>query len=350
MLNFTIQNMHSHNPPKPDELVVMNWPLATSWGKALKEEVSDAFTRLTDIPVRHEENTGLDFPPKLFEALRKKRRPPFDVIYGNVIPSLKLAQADLCDPLNEEQFPVLKILSRRAKPEAEGITGWPIVNIYVVRYAMMYREAAFPEGEPASWNIMQDPRLKGRVSIYPGGKGFYPIAQVMGGGFLEDIPHNMTPCWNFIKSLRPQIGRMGYNKEMTVYISRGEIDVYFTALTNIRQWKNDGLGVSWAIPKEGTADCVDSLFVPRYLPESVAYWAKQYVAHAVTEKVQKDFCNRIGVSPVYPGIEPPDDLINDPAYPKTADDLDHVLYIPDSITVKYEAYWMKKFNDILLKK
>lgn len=41
---------------------------------------------------------------------------------------------------------------------------------------------------------------------------------------------------------------------MTVYISRGEIDVYFTALTNIRQWKNDGLGVSWAIPKEGTAD------------------------------------------------------------------------------------------------
>jgi spermidine/putrescine-binding protein len=76
---------------------------------------------------------------------------------------------------------------------------------------------------------------------------------------------------------------------MTVYISRGEIYVYFTALTNIRQWKNDGLGVSWAIPKEGTADCEDFLFVPRYLPESVAYCAKQYVAHAVTEKVQKDF-------------------------------------------------------------
>jgi putative spermidine/putrescine transport system substrate-binding protein len=343
-----LNNQHSEDrPPKPDELVVMNWPLSSLWGNSLKETVSDVFTELTGISVRHEENTGLDFPPSFHRTLKKKNRPPFDVIYGNVIPALKLAQAGLCDPLHEEDFPLLKKLNKRAKPQAKGISGWPFVNVYTVPYAMMYREAAFPEKKPESWNIMLDPHLKGRVSIYPGGKGFYPVAQIMGGGSIEDIPHNMKPCWNFIRSLKPQMEHSGYNKEMTEYIRKGEVDIFFTALTNIRQWKKEGLGVSWAVPQEGLPDCEDSLLVPLYLPENVSYWAKQYIAFAMAEKSQRDFCYRLGTTPMYPGIEPPADLINDPVYRKSPDDLKGILYIPDSITVEYEADWMKKFNEIL---
>jgi putative spermidine/putrescine transport system substrate-binding protein len=325
----------------------MNWPLATLWGISLKEEISDAFTAHTGISVYHHENVGLDFPKNLIEALQKKKRPPFDVIYGNVVPAAKLAQAGLCSHLDEEELPVLKELAPRAKPEAKGLSGWPFVNLYVVRYALMFRDSKFPGGAPESWSVLCEPRFSGKVSIYPGGKGFYPIAQIMGGGALEDIPNAMEACWNFIRELKPNLGPKGYNKQMTEHIKRGDVDLFFTALTNIRQWKESGIDVSWAVPREGTADCEDSLIIPGHLPDNVLYWARQYIAFALSRDIQKNFCHRLAACPMHLGIEPPEELKDSPAYPVLPDDLTNVLYVPDSVTVEHEEHWIGKFNDII---
>lgn len=337
----------SRYPDKPSKLTIMTWPLSSLWGKSLKEALSDTFTEKTGIYIHHAENIGLDFPSPLIESLEKGERPPFDILYANSIPSSNLARKDYCEPLDEEELPVLKKLNSRARPQAEGISGWPFANVYIVRYALMYRDSAFSGNEPDSWNVMLDKRFTGRISIYPGGKGFYPIAQVMGGGQIYDISDRMEPCWEFISSLKPQIGKMGYNKEMTGFVEKGEIDLFFTAFTNIYQWKKDGLGVSWKIPKEGTTDCMDSLVVPKYLPDNVKFWAKQYINHALSKTVQEEFCHRLGACPVHPGISPPDNLIDDPGYPQTPDDKSMLLYVPDSITVNYEESWMNKFNEIM---
>lgn len=129
----------------------------------------------------------------MFEALRKCLRNCGDRSFSacrlalfNVVPAAKLAQAGLCSHLDEEELPVLKELATRAKPEAKGLSGWPFVNLYVVRYALMFRDSKFPRGAPESWSVLCDPRFNGKVSIYPGGKGFYPIAQIMGGGALDE--------------------------------------------------------------------------------------------------------------------------------------------------------------------
>ncbi len=179
---------------KPDHLVVRTWPLGMLWGWALKHHVSEPFTEKTGIPVAHIEYTSVDPPPDLVRDLQRNRRPLCDVLYGNTIPLIHLARAGHCAPLMEEEFPVLKHLNGRARPAAEGLEGWPLVIVYDVRYAMMVRDAAFPDGPPQSWNAMLDPTSKGRISLYPGGKGFFPIAQVMGGGTLDAIPGNMEPC------------------------------------------------------------------------------------------------------------------------------------------------------------
>jgi len=335
--------------PRPRELTIMTWPLSSLWGRGLKEAVSDVFTEVTGIRIRHIENVGLDFPVDFLRALKNNRRPPFDVVYANSIPALKLAQAGFCDPFDEGEFPVLRELGDRARPEAKGVSGWPIVNVYIVRYALMYRHAAFLEGPPESWNVMTDPTYKRRVSLYPGGKGFYAVAQVIAGGSLDGIPDNMEPCWSFIRSLKSQIGPIGYSPEMTGHVREGIIDLFFTALTNIRQWKHDGFRVSWSVPREGTTDCTDALFVPKYLPENVAFWAKTYVAYALTKEAQKSFCHRLGVCSTHPAVGPPSDLVGDPACAQSADDLTHVLYVPDSVTVEHEESWMERFNEILLR-
>ena len=332
---------------KPDGLTVMTWPLASLWGEALKAYVSDVFSRETGIPVFHTEFTSVDLPSDLTAALGNGLHPPCDVVYCNTIPAIHLAREGCTDPFDEENFPVLKRLNRRARPEADGLYGWPFVICYDVRYVMMYREKAFPDGPPASWNIMLDPAFRGRVSLYPGGKGFFPVAQVMGGGSLEEMAQNMEPCWNFLKALYPQIGAMGFNTEMTKHVQNGEIDLHFTVLTNIMQWKDEGCGVSWNVPMEGASVGDDALFVPAGLEENVSYWAKQYVALALREDVQRAWCERIGLCPVCEGIARPARFAVDRAYPDAPDEYSNALFVPNSVLEKYEhGLWRRKFEEI----
>ena len=335
-------------PPKPKELVVMTWDLSTLWGQCLKEAVSDPFSRAYGIPVRHVVNFGMDYPQAFIDDLEKRARPCFDVVYGNTIPAMQAARRGWCDPLNEEDHPTLKELHPRAKPEAVGLEGWPLVIAYDVRYVLLYREAAFPQGPPQSWNVLTDPRHQGRVSLYPGGKGFFPIGQVMGGGRLEDMDHDMEPCWDFLRRVKPNLGPMDFNVQIRDHIHAGEIDLFFTVLTNVLQYYQAGWGVRWACPQEGIGVGDDSLHVPAFLPDNVAWWAKQYVAFAMTREVQRKWCNLLGLHPMRTDLEPLAELKGDPAYPDSPDDYRGALYVPNSILVDYETgSWKNEFNTIL---
>src|SRR5687767_9116729 len=241
----------------PQELVVMSW--AGGWGKGLLEAVSRPFTEFTGIPVRHVTNIGLKLPAALLEALETGRRPPFDVVWSNSVPAMMMAQQGYCHPLDEGLAPNMGALCLRAKPE--GSSGWPFVSPYIVHYVMAYRDEAFPHGKPDSWEALLDPRHKGKVALYPGGNGFYPIAQTMGGGALDWIPNNMEPCWQFFRKLKPQVGHLGYSIGMGEMIRRRELDICFRALTNAIAFKDEGLAVSWVAPKEGITDTADALWI-----------------------------------------------------------------------------------------
>jgi putative spermidine/putrescine transport system substrate-binding protein len=334
-------------PEKPERLVVMTWPLSTLWGQALKHQVSEPFTARTGIPVKHVEYTSVDLPLTLLQALEENRRPPGDVVYGNTIPLIHLSRAGYADPLTEAWFPVLKELNPRARPVAAGLTGWPFVIVYDVRYVMMYRKAAFPAGPPESWQVMLDPPLKGRISLYPGGKGFFPIAQVLGGGPLAAIPEDMEPCWSFLRALRPQVEVLEFNQKMTEHVRNGEIDVHCTVLTNIMQWQDQGFGVAWQVPREGITVGDDGLLVPKGLPDKVRYWAKRYLSFALEREVQRSWCRQLGVCPMQTGIARPPRFAGDLAYPDAPDDYANALFVPNSILEKFEhRAWREKFNEI----
>ena len=342
-----IKDLEKRFPDRPSILRIMTWPLSSLWGLALKECISDRFTDHFGIPIHHIEVTGVDAPLDILQAARDGRPPPCDVLYCNTIPAIHLAQAGLCDALDEAEFPVLKQLNPRARPVADGLNGWSFVIVYDVRYVMMYREAAFPGGPPESWKAMVDPARKGRVSVYPGGKGFFPIAQVAGGGLLRDIPANMAPCWNFLRLLRPQVRVLEFNTRMTEHIRRGEIDLHCTVLTNIMQWKDQGYGVDWHVPSEGISVGDDALAVPRGLSDSVSFWAKQYVAFAVWKDVQRDWTARLGLCPVNTGIERPERFWGDPAYPDRPDDYSKALFVPNRVLAEFEhGLWRNEFNAI----
>ncbi|MEM8856369.1 MAG: extracellular solute-binding protein, partial [Pseudomonadota bacterium] len=76
------------------------------------------------------------------------------------------------------------------------------------------------------------------------------------------------------------------------------------------------------------------------------HWAKEFINMALSEPVQKAWCGALGLPPVYPGIEPPEDLKNDPAYPTTPADFEKLVSIPTPILVENQPIWFAKFSEI----
>ena len=327
------------------ELVVLSW--AGRWGSSLSHAVSEPFTAATGIRVRHRIHVGLKLPTDLIDALQRGDRPPVDVVWCNGVPAILAARAGWCAALDEEEEITagLDALHPRARPE--GLSGWPLVLPYAVQYVLVYRREAFPGGAPQSWDVLHEPRLRERIALYPGGNGFYPIAQVMAGGSIHDIPHAMGPCWDYFAGLRPQIGTLDYSIGMSRLLAERRLDVCFRALPNALGFRDEGQDVGWAVPREGITDTMDALWIPKNLPGEIARHARRYIAHAISRDVQEAWCDRMGVLPVHPGAGLPGPFRDDPALPRSVDDLSRVLHVPEIVKADHEREWETRFEEIV---
>src|SRR4029079_13264553 len=110
--------------------------------------------------------------------------------------------------------------------------GWPIAPLYVVHYVLVYRRRLYAS-PPESWRILEAAEHAGRIVLYPGGNGFYPVAQIMGGGLVSTIPHDMAACWATVRRMRPQLGARDYSIGLHDVIRRGDLDLCYRALPNV---------------------------------------------------------------------------------------------------------------------
>lgn len=327
-----------------EDIVVLSW--AGRWGSSLRAAVSDPFTAATGVRVRHRTHVGLKLPTDLLDALRRGERPPVDVVWCNGVPALRAARAGWCHRLDDDDAmtSLLDSLHPRARPE--GVVGWPIALAYVVHYVLVHRREAFPGGGPTSWDILLEPRMRDRIALYPGGNGFYPIAQIMGGGSLGDIPDAMGPCWGYLERLRPQVGTLDYSIGMSRLLAERRLDLCFRALTNALGFREEGQDVGWSVPREGITDTMDALWVPRGLPAANTGLAKSYIAHALSRETQASWCERMGVLPVHPLAGLPGVFRDDPRLPRSPDDRAGLLWIPELLKADHEEAWEAQFDAI----
>jgi putative spermidine/putrescine transport system substrate-binding protein len=331
--------------PKPDRLVVLSW--AGGWGQALRQAVSEPFERETGIHVEHLQQVGLRLPAALQQALERGARPPVDVVWSNSVPALRAQRAGHCQPFDLRLGAVLRELRARARPDGTAPEGLAVVHPFVVYYVLAYHEQAFPAGAPRSWNVLLEARHRGKIALYPGGNGFYPIAQVMGGGQLEGIPDAMEPCWAYFRKLRGQIGQLDYSVGMEERLRSRELDLCFRALPNALAFRSAGVPVGWCVPTEGTTDTLDAFWVPRGLPESASEGAQSYIAFALRPDVQERWCAQLGVMPVHPRAAIPELFREREDLPRHADDRRGILAIPEALKVEREALWEQSFEAIL---
>lgn len=322
-----------------ETLSVLSW--AGGWGRALTEAVSQPFGREYGVAVQQVPHIGLRLPEALLATLRAGDRPPVDVVWCNAGAALLAQQAGLCDPLDPDELPVLDTLRARARPE--GDAGFPFVCPYVVYYVLVYVESACPAGPPRSWNELLAPVHRRRVALYPEGHGFFPLAQILGGGALDGLPDAMEPCWSYLRRLAPQVGELGYSIGMEERLRTGQLSLCFRALTNALAFAEAGLPVSFVIPEEGTTDTVDAFFIPRGLPAAARRRAQQYVGYALRRDVQAHLCQRLGAMPVHPEATVPALLRRHAKLPADADDNRGILHISESLKAAHAATWAAGF-------
>ncbi len=332
----------AQEPEKPAEIIVRAW--GGSWVDSLKKGVSDPFTAATGIAVRHDLTEDNEIQPKLWAAVAQKRVPPIHVNWDTTTNATKSALRGVTEDLSD--LSNLKDTSELAKPV--GLDGYPIVNTYGYVYVLAYRPSAFPDGAPKSWKDLLDPKLKGRIALYNDGIGFHFPAQVAGGGKLEDIPGNMQPAWDFITKIKAQQPLLGEDPDFTTWFQKGEIDAACTISTNAREAKKNGIELAWTVPEEGAVLETDGLWIPKGLPENELYWAKQYINFALTKDAQQVWCAEgLGLPGVVSGLTPPEDLVGDPSYPTTDEQIDRMIRVPTKVQVENESAWFGKFKEIM---
>lgn len=319
---------------------MLSW--AGGWGTALRSAVSDPFERASGVRVEHVKHVGLKLPPALLQTLDAHERPDVHVIWCNSVPALHARKRNYCAPLEDNH--TLDGLRERAWPD--GSRQRSVVHPYVVYYVLAYHDAACPDGAPLSWQELFEPRHRGKIALYPGGNGFYPIAQVMGGGRLDDIPGNMDACWSYLRELRPHIGELDYSIGMEERLLRRELNLCFRALTNALAFRAQGLPVSWCIPGEGTTDTLDALWIPRGLSQQSEELARQYVRFALSREVQSQWCQELGAMPVHAEATIPQLLRDRLDLPRHADDHRGLLHIAEALKVTHQLDWEARFTEI----
>jgi putative spermidine/putrescine transport system substrate-binding protein len=318
-------------------LRVLSW--AGAWGSALRDAVSRPFRDASQVVVEAVPHVGLRLPEALDHALETHDEPPVDVVWCNTPVALRAARRGWCEPL--AGLPVLDELAGRARLPA--LDGWPIAQTYVVHYVLVYHRSLY-ETKPESWRVLESPRHAGRVMLYPGGNGFYPVAQVLSGGRVADIPGDMDACWATVRRIRPQLGARSYSIGIHEVIRRGEIDLCYRALPNALAFQADGLDVAWTVPSEGIADTTDAMWIPRGLSPDAQACARAYIAFALSARVQDRWCKLLGALPLHRDARERSDAFAQAGLPDDPDDLAAVLYVPEDLKATHEPDWEATFE------
>jgi spermidine/putrescine-binding protein len=234
---------------------------------------------------------------ELVAKLRGGSAGNYDVISPSSDVATSIASANLAAPLDLSKIPSYAHLSPQ-------LTSLPLVRmksqVYGVPFMwgpdpLIYNTTVFTQ-PPESWNVLWEPRYKGKISVWDDLSTVYMAAQVL--GYDKPDPsqlYNLTDeqleaAKKKLLELKPNIRKMwSTGGELTNLFQNHEVVAAMGWPLMTNQLRKINFPVGETIPKENTTGWIDHLMITAGSEnKDLAYEFLEYMAEAQTEKKVTD--------------------------------------------------------------
>src|SRR6202040_2995420 len=247
---------------------------------------------------------------ELVAKLRGGSAGNYDVISPSSDVATSIATTGLAAPLDLSKIPSYSQLSPQ-------LTSLPLVRansqVYGVPFVwgpdpIIYDTTVFPQA-PDSWNVMWDPKYKGKVSVWDDLSTVYMAAQVL--GYDKPDPsqlYNLSDAQlEVVKKklieLKPNIRKMWTTGgELTNLFQNHEVVIAMGWPLVTNDLRKLNFPVSETIPRENTTGWIDHLMITA--ASSNKELAQSFLAYMVEAQTQKKVSDVTHYTPANPGAAP----------------------------------------------
>jgi spermidine/putrescine-binding protein len=243
---------------------------------------------------------------ELMAKLRMAGAGNFDVISPSSDVATSIVTAGLAAPLDLSKIPSYSQLSPQ-------LTSLPLVRtngqLYGVPFMwgpdpIIYDTTAFPQ-PPDSWNVMWDPKYKGKVSVWDDLSTVYMAAQVLGydkpdpSQLYNLSDDQLEAVKKKLLELKPNIRKMwATGGELTNLFVGHEVVIAMGWPLNTADLKKLNFPVGETIPKENTTGWIDHLMITAGSEnKELAHKFLEYMIEAKTQKLVTDKTNYVPANP-----------------------------------------------------
>jgi spermidine/putrescine transport system substrate-binding protein len=267
-----------------------------SWGGSYAEAVKNYILE----PFKAE--TGVDYKHSFFgnnsEQLAKLKtgNSRVDMTFLSDSYILRGAQAKALQPLDLAMIPnYTRLYDKFQKPTFD-----PGPDVYSVGY--FYGDTAIAYNQdlvkpvPDSWEILWDPKYKGRVVAYGAGSGPVTLGALATGQDINNIT-DLAIIEKRLMELKPNLLKWwSGGAECTELFATGEAWVGNFWRGRVNNLRKEGHPIGYVQPKEGTSGWVDTMAIPTTAENKEA--AEALINFAIEPEIQKAFVlNGINYAP-----------------------------------------------------
>jgi spermidine/putrescine-binding protein len=243
---------------------------------------------------------------ELVAKLRGGSASNYDVISPSSDVATMIASAGLAAPLELSRIPTYSQLSSK-------LTSMPLVrvkgNVYGVPFTwgpnpLIYYTAAFAQ-PPDTWNVIWDPKYRGKISVWDDLSTVFMAAQLL--GYDKPDPNQLfnlsDPQLEAVKKklleLKPNVRKMWTSGgELTNLFQNHEVIAAMGWPLNTVELKKKNFPVGETIPKENTTGWIDHLMITAASEnKDLAYRFLEYMVQAKTQKLVADVTNYVPANP-----------------------------------------------------
>ncbi len=243
---------------------------------------------------------------ELVAKLRGGSAGTYDVISPSSDVATSIASSGLAEPLNLAKLPGYSQLS----PQLNSL---PLVRVkgqvYGVPFMwgpdpLIYDTQVFPQ-PPASWNVLWDPKYRGKISVWDDLSTVYMTAQVLGydqpdPSRLYDLTdEQLEAVKKKLLELKPNIRKMwSTGGELTNLFQNHEVVAAMGWPLMTNQLRKVNFPVGETIPKENTTGWIDHLMITAGSEnKDLAY---KFLEYMIEPQTQKKVTDVTGYTPANP--------------------------------------------------